>query len=486
MLPPSEAAFCPVDTRRSMMSEPQRKTSRSWEPPRYRQDAQSPDAKLPEGDGVFFLLDLVPQLDVRRFYAPYEEKTRGAPPFDPAMMVCLLLSASCGGGSSRKMAQACERTLALVAMGGADRPDCRTISDFRQVHVEACKDVWGQVRRVAGAAGLVQLGHVATDGTTMQGNAARHTAMSDGSMRQEADRLRADIAALVTQAHPQAAEDEAAWGRQRGAARPAEWARRADRLATIEAAMRRLEARAQAEADAERQRRAEVEAARQRLGSPRRGKAPKPVDETPDDTAQTNVTGPELHSRRTNTKGWEYCGNAQASGDAAHPIIVACDVTAASNDKQQAAPLAPLTGASLAQAGRAPPTDATGAIQKMPATSESGSDRAGAAAAVEHLGGDPYLATERPRHHGLETESPARLATAQERLAATGRTPAGRAVYARRQGIVEPVCGQSKEGRGVRRFLLRGLASICGEWRLVCVTHHLLTIWRYACAPLTV
>jgi hypothetical protein len=80
------------------MSEPQRKTSRSWEPPRYRQDAQSPDAKLPEGDGVFFLLDLVPQLDVRRFYAPYEEKTRGAPPFDPAMMVCLLLSASCGGG----------------------------------------------------------------------------------------------------------------------------------------------------------------------------------------------------------------------------------------------------------------------------------------------------------------------------------------------------------------------------------------------------
>jgi hypothetical protein len=210
------------------------------------------------------------------------------------------------------------------------------------------------------------------------------------------------------------------------------------------------------------------------------------VDETPDDTAQTNVTGPELHSRRTNTKGWEYCGNAQASGDAAHPIIVACDVTAASNDKQQAAPLAPLTGASLAQAGRAPPTDATGAIQKMPATSESGSDRAGAAAAVEHLGGDPYLATERPRHHGLETESPARLATAQERLAATGRTPAGRAVYARRQGIVEPVCGQSKEGRGVRRFLLRGLASIRGEWRLVCVTHHLLTIWRYACAPLTV
>jgi transposase len=76
-----------------MMSKPQRKTYRSWEPQRYRQEAQSPDAKLPEGDVVFFLLDMVPKLDVRRFYAPYEEETRGAPPFDPAMMVCLLLYA---------------------------------------------------------------------------------------------------------------------------------------------------------------------------------------------------------------------------------------------------------------------------------------------------------------------------------------------------------------------------------------------------------
>src|SRR5438093_10291275 len=86
-----EATFCPVDTWRSMMSESQRKTYRPWEPQRYRQEAQSPDAKLPEGDVVFFLLDLVPQLDVRRFYAPYEDETRGAPPFDPAMMVCLLV-----------------------------------------------------------------------------------------------------------------------------------------------------------------------------------------------------------------------------------------------------------------------------------------------------------------------------------------------------------------------------------------------------------
>ena len=75
------------------MSEPSRKTYRPWEPQRYRQEAQSPDAKLPEGDVVFFWLALGPKLDWHRVYAPYEDDTRGAPPFAPAMMVCLLLYA---------------------------------------------------------------------------------------------------------------------------------------------------------------------------------------------------------------------------------------------------------------------------------------------------------------------------------------------------------------------------------------------------------
>jgi transposase len=469
-----------------MMSESQRKTYRPWEPQRYRQEAQSPDAKLPEGDVVFFLLDLVPQLDLRRVYAPYEDETRGAPPFDPAMMVCLLLYAyGVGVFSSRKIAQACERNLAFVAIVGPDRPDFCTISDFRKLHLEAFRDVFGQVLRVAGEAGLVKLGNVATDGTKMQGNASRHKAMSYGSMRKEADRLREDIEALVTQAHQQDTEDDAALGSRRGDELPAELARREDRLATIEAAMRRLEARAKADAEAERQRRAEVEAQRQRLGTPRRGKAPQPVDETPADKAQTNFTDPELQIMRTNNKGWEYCGNAQASVDAAHQIIVACDVTAESNDKHQAEPMAQLTVASLEQAGIVPPKDTTGAAQKIPATYDSGYYSAAAAAAVEQLGFDPYMATERQRHQAPEAASPAQFVTAKEHMAAKVRTPEGRAVYARRKVIVEPVFGQIKEGRGFRRFLLRGLDNIRGEWRLVCVTHNLLKIWRYACAQVT-
>ena len=468
------------------MSEPWRKTYRPWEPQRYRQEAHSPDTKLPEGDIVFFLLDTVSQLDLRRFYASYEDETRGAPPFDPAMMVCLLLYAYCMGVfSSRKIAQACERNLAFLAIVGQERPDFRTISDFRKLHLEAFREVFVQVLRIAGEAGMVKLGNLATDWTKIQGNASRHKAMSYGYMHKEVDRLREDIEALVTQAYQQDAQDDAALGSRRGDELPAELARREARLATIEAAMRRLEARAKADADAERQRRAEAGAERQHTGTRRRGKAPTPVQETPDDKAQTNFTDPELQIMRTNNKGWEYCGNAQASVDAAYQIIVACDVTAEANDKQQAEPMAQLTVASLAHASIATPTDAAGAVQKIPATYDSGYYSAAAATAVEQLGFEPYMATARQRHHVLEAERTGSSATAQERLAAKVRTPEGRALYARRKVIVESVFGQIKEGRGFRRFLLRGLDNMRGEWRLVCLTDNLLKIWRHACAPIT-
>src|SRR5262249_55456810 len=92
----------------------------------------------------------------------------------------------------------------------------------------------------------------------------------------------------------------------------------------------------------------------------------------------------------------------------------------------------------------------------------------------------------RQRHHAPEAEASEPPPTARERMAAKGRPPAGRALYARRTVIVEPVFGPSKEARGFRRFLLRGLANRRGEWRLVCVTHNLLKMWRHACAPITV
>src|SRR3989441_1623617 len=252
-----------TNARRLIMSEQHGKTYRPWEPERYQHEAQSPAAKLPEGDVVFFLLDTVRRLDVSRFYAPYEQETRGAPPFDPAMMVCLVLYAYCVGVfSSRKIALACERNLAFIAIVGQERPDFRTSSDFRTLHLEAFKDVFVHVVRLAGEAGLVRLGNVATDGTKMQGHASRHKAMRYGYMKKEVERLREEIEALVTQAYPQDEADEAALGSRRGDELPAELARREERLTKIDAAMRRLGAQGKAGTQAGRPRRDEAETGR--------------------------------------------------------------------------------------------------------------------------------------------------------------------------------------------------------------------------------
>ena len=163
---------------------------------------------------------------------------------------------------------------------------------------------------------------------------------------------------------------------------------------------------------------------------------------------------------------------------------MACDVPAATHDKQQAAPLAQATLASLAQAGLEPPKEAAGNVLVSPATLENGSDSEAAGQALEDGGVAPSVAPGRQTPHAPEAEARAAPTTAKERLAAQVRPPAGRAWYASRTGIVEPVCGQSKEARGFRRFLRRGLQNIRGAWRLVCLPQHLLKIWRHWWTPL--
>src|SRR5262245_21813334 len=168
-----------------------RKTFRPWTPQDYARQAMIPAEVLPEDDLVFFWIELIPQLDLDPFYAYYQRETRGAPPYDVAMMTTLLIDSYCVGVfSRRRIAAACERNLAFLAIVGDQRPDFRTISDFRKIHLDAFADVFVQVLVLAKAAGLVRLGTIAVDGTKIQGNASRHKAMSYGYMTREVGRLR--------------------------------------------------------------------------------------------------------------------------------------------------------------------------------------------------------------------------------------------------------------------------------------------------------
>src|SRR5271154_2201868 len=229
-----------------------RKNYRAWDAQECCQKPVSPQEVLPEDDLSFFLLDIVPQIDLSAFHEYYADELRGQPPFDVTMMATLLVYAYCVGvRSSRKIAAACERNLAFRAIVGADRPDFRTISDFRKIHLAAFRPLFLEVLRLAGEMGMVKLGNLSTDGTKMGANASRHKAMSYGYMNKEIERLKAEIEQLLNEAEQVDAEQDAALGSRRGDELPAELKRREDRLAKIVEAKARLEAEAEARADEE-------------------------------------------------------------------------------------------------------------------------------------------------------------------------------------------------------------------------------------------
>ena len=458
-----------------------RKNYRLWDADQNCQAAVSPRAVLPEGDLVFFLIDLLPQIDLTPFHRYYARELRGQPPFDVTMMVTLLVYAySVGVCSSRKIAAACERNLAFRAIVGNDPPDFRTISDFRKIHLAAFRPLFLEVLRLAGEMGMVKLGNLSTDGTKMGANASRHKAMSYGYMNKEIARLEGEIEQLLQQAEQLDAEQDAALGSRRGDELPAELKRREDRLAKIREAKARLEAEARAKAEAEQRRRDEEQAQREAEGRKRRGKEPAPIDPTPVDKAQTNFTDAESKVMKQSNKGFDYSYNAQAVVDSTEQIIVAAEVTSEANDKQQAVPMAQAALDNLNAAGIERPRGADGKLVPIPNTADSGYFSEKAVEGTEKIGMDPHFAVGRQKHHEAPIPPPATVpeAGAKEKMQEKLRSATGKALYAARKHIVEPVFGQIKSARGVRKFLLRGLEKVSAEWQLICLTHNLLKIWR--------
>jgi transposase len=460
-----------------------RKNYRAWDAQTGAQQQVSPGEVLPQDDLVFFLLDLMPQMDLSAFHQYYAGELRGQPPYDVTMMVTLLVYAYCVGvRSSRKLAAACERNLAFRAIVGDAPPDFRTISDFRKIHLAAFEKLFVEVLRLAGALGMVKLGNLSTDGTKMGANASRHKAMSYGYMSKEIERLHTEIKELLQQAEQMDTAEEATLGSRRGDELPDALKRRTQRLQKIEEAKARLEAEATAQAAAEQRRRDAAQAEREAAGRTRRGKEPAPVDPTPEAKAQTNFTDPEARIMKQSNKGFDYSFNAQAVVDGEAQIIVAAQVTTQANDKQQAVPLAQAALDNLDAAGIEKPKDTNGASRPIPNTADSGYFSDKAVQELEKMGLDPHVATGRQKHHEIplppETAEPSAEASAKEKMQHKLRSAAGKALYAARKHIVEPVFGQIKGVRGIRKFLLRGLQKVSAEWNLICLTHNLLKIWR--------
>ncbi len=412
---------------------------------------------VPAGHPAHLVRDLVrEELDLGALLSAYTE-ARGFPPYHPGMMVALLLYAySQGVYSSRRVARGCEERLDFQAVTALNKPDFRTIGEFRRRHLSALGSLFVQVLALCQRAGLVGLGHVAVDGTKLRANASKHKAMSYERMVKAEGELAAEVASWLDKAgKADAAEDAEHGPDRRGDETPGWMADKQQRLERIRAARAALEAEAKAVAEVK-------EAARpdpgvKADGTPCKRRGPKPARPpgTPEPAAQRNFTDPE--SRITlGRDGFIQGYNGQAAVDGKNQIIVAHRLTQSASDQDG---LLPLLDAAAANAGRLPDE----------VSADNGFCSEANLAGLVERGVRGYVATGRAKHpdKGRSNGGPL-TAVMRRRLRQGGH----RSRYRLRKHVVEPVFGQIKAARGFRQLLLRGVKKVTCEWALICTAHN--------------
>lgn len=117
------------------------KLFRHWQPDQTTLLPPTPREWLTDVHQVYYLLDLVDELDLSEILIPAQAKDpRGEKGFDPRMITMLLLYAYCVSTvSSRKIEQNCYEDLAFRVLTGNQQPDRSRISNFRHRNLDALK-----------------------------------------------------------------------------------------------------------------------------------------------------------------------------------------------------------------------------------------------------------------------------------------------------------------------------------------------------------
>lgn len=436
------------------------KTFRPYEPDQTFLMPASMREWLPCDHLVYFISDVVDQLDLSVILERYAGEERGYPPYHPAMMVKVLLYAYCTGvASSRKIEKHLVEDVAFRILAANNTPDFRTISDFRKDHLKSLAGLFLQVLKLCRKAGLVKLGHIALDGTKVKANASRHKAMSYKRMKEDEIRLEAEVAALLQQAGVMDEEEDRRYGKdKRGDELPKELAFRESRLKKIREASAALEAEARLEAE----------------NSPVTAGAAASTKTNPagipDDKKQRNFTDPD--SRIMPAPGGKHflqAYNAQTAVDSAYQIIVAAEVTNKPTDRGQAEPMMEVVKSNTDQLPRQLSADAgyfSGETVKN----------------LTALGIDVYMPPGKIGHRATLPPAPRgripNSLSVADRMRRKLSTKKGRKCYGLRKELPEPVFGQIKQARGFRQFLLRGEVKVSAEWKFICAGHNLLKLFR--------
>ncbi len=479
------------------------KTFRAYDPHQVLLLPPSIDDWLPEDHLARFVSELVDEvLDLVPFLAVFTE-ARGFPPYDPRLMLKLVLYGyTIGVRSSRGIEKRCHDDVAFRFLAANQAPDFRSIARFRRRHLDALAGLFVEVLALCQRAGMVKLGRVALDGSKVRANASRRKAMSYKRMTEREAKLRAEVDDLLADAEATDTSEDDQFGPDgRDDDLAGEMARRESRLAKIRRAKSDLEADAKRRAGADAARRTwhrhaghpdtptadtptadtpTSDTAGDDTGAGRREQASAAADEAaasaaPDDKAQRNFTDPDARIMKTSDGSFHYCYNAQTVADDAHQVIVATRLTNRSADCPEFTSMLDEVERNCGARPRQVLADAGYFSEDNVAAAATGRDI------------DALIATGRLKHDETPPAAPRgripKNATPKQRMARKLRTKAGRAAYARRKAIIEPVFGQIDTVQGGKQVLLRGQAAAAAEWDLLAACHNLRKLFRHTGTP---
>lgn len=428
---------------------------------------------LPDGHLALFLSDTIKGLDLSQIYEYYNKAEAGAPPFNPAMMVKILLYAYLKGiPGSRRISAAIEEDVAFKFLAAGNTPDFRTICQFRKTHIEPLKDIFKQVVKLCQRAGLVKLNTVAGDGTKMKANASLSKSKTMDALLEEDARLENEINDALVAGMKADDEEDQRYGKDKRGDEPPEFIRNAKkRREFIQEGIARLAREKKEKMDAQEKLIEARQKKEEETGMKIPGRKPKPPEAVVNEEKKANTTDPD--SRIMKTRSGHLQGyNGQIVVDCESQVIVAQAVTTEENDVHQIAPM-------LNEVRRI-----TGSLPAMEVLDAGYWSEKGILEAPP--GVELFIATtkdwkqrkalrELPAPRGRIPES----ATLRERMERKLLTKRGKKIYKLRGKTVEPVFGQVKDGRKLDRFLLRGEEKVAMEWSLICSTHNLLKLWKH-------
>lgn len=422
---------------------------------------------LPKGHLVYFLLDVVEQLDLSNIYGSYQGDGRGQPPYEPGMMTALLLYAYCTGvPSSRQIEKKTYEDVPFRVIAANRHPDHDSICEFRKRHLKALADLFLQTLRLCQQAGLVKLGHVALDGTKIKANASKHKAMSYGRMKKTKDELEKEIEGLLKNAEAVDKEEDNKYGKgKKGWDLPDELKRKETRLAKIKEAMSALEEEARQKESGKQKAKEEEIKQKQTHKSQSSSVEPK-------DSAQRNFTDPDSRIMKvSSTNSFDQCYNGQAVVDDSFQVIVAANLSQNANDMDEVEPILDILEQNLG-----------GIPQKTAITTDAGYFSETNLMLFEDALLNPFMATQKMKHGEVLPPVRGRIPndmTPKDRMRRKLSTKKGQEIYSKRKSTVEPVFGQIKQAMGLRQFLLRGYENVSAEWQIWCLSHNLLKLHRH-------